>query len=115
MHELTVANSVLDTVRAEMRRRPGARAVKVSLRVGEMAGLDPEALRFGFEVLVRGTDLEPLELEIEPVLRRHRCPRCREEFTVVDFSIICPVCGEVNTRAISGDELEVAYLEVEEV
>lgn len=114
MHELSIANSVLEAVRAEMQRRPGARLVKVGLRVGELAGLDPEAVRFGFDALARGTDLESASLEIEFCPRRQRCPACGREFTVADFDVKCPGCAESHTECIAGDELSLAYLEVEE-
>ena len=114
MHELSIAQSVLEAVRAEAGRRPGVRVCKVGLRVGELAGLDPEALRFGFEVLVRGTELEALQLEIEYCPRRQRCPQCRNEFVARDYDIACPGCGAARTECIGGDELEITYLEIEE-
>jgi hydrogenase nickel incorporation protein HypA/HybF len=114
MHELSIASSILETVRAEKGRRPGARILKVGVRVGEMAGVDPDALSFCFESLVKGTDLAPLALEIEPRPRRHRCASCAHTFQVVDYEAACPACGAGETRLISGDELELAYLEVEE-
>jgi len=76
--------------------------------------VDPEALSFGFEVLVKDTDLEPLTLEIESTSRRQECSHCRHVFTVVDYQVDCPDCGSAHTRCIGGDELELAYLEVEE-
>jgi len=114
MHELSIANSILDAVRAEAARRPGARLVKVGVRVGELSGVQPDALNFSFEALVRGSDLEPLALEIEACPRRQRCPECGQEFRAVDFDITCPGCGEERTRCISGDELDLAYIEIEE-
>jgi hydrogenase nickel incorporation protein HypA/HybF len=114
MHELSIANSILDTVRAEAARRPGARPTKVGLRVGELAGVDPESLDFCFTVLVSGTECAPLALEIETRARRQRCPRCERTFQVTDFDISCPECGNLETICIGGDELEVAYLELEE-
>ena len=114
MHELSIAQSVLEAVRAEAERRPGARVCKVGLRVGELAGLDPEALRFGLEVLVRETDLEGLQLEIEHCPRRQRCPQCGNEFIARDYEITCPGCGAARTECMGGDELEIAYLEIEE-
>ena len=114
MHELGVANSILEAIRAEAQRRSGARIVKVGVRVGELSGVEPEALSFGFEALVRGGDLEPLALEIEFCPRRQRCPRCESTFAVPDYSLACPECGEVRTVCVSGDELELAYLELEE-
>lgn len=65
MHELGIAASVLDAVRTEVGMRPGYRAVVVALRIGALAGLDPESLRFGFEAMVRDSDLDPLRLEVE--------------------------------------------------
>jgi len=65
MHEVTVAAGILDAVRAEVTAQKPARAIKVGVRIGEMAGIDPGSLAFCFEALVKGTDLEPLALEIE--------------------------------------------------
>jgi Zn finger protein HypA/HybF involved in hydrogenase expression len=65
MHELGIAASVLDAVRTEVGMRPGYRAIVVALRVGAFAGLDPESLRFGFEAMVKDSDLDPLRLEVE--------------------------------------------------
>ena len=65
MHEMGIANSVLEAVHKEMHRYPGRRAVKVGLRIGEYAGVDPESLRFCFDSMVKGSEWEPLELGIE--------------------------------------------------
>ena len=50
--------------------RPGARAMVVGLRIGELAGVDPESLRFGFDALVKDSDLDPLELRVEYLVER---------------------------------------------
>jgi len=65
MHEMSIASSVLEGVRKESARRGGVRVVTVGLKVGELAGVDPESLRFCFETMVAGTDLAPLALDIE--------------------------------------------------
>ena len=114
VHELSIANSILEAVRKERERLNGARVSKVGVRIGELAGVAPEALSFGFEVLVKDTDLEPLALEIEFISRRHECSQCKHIFTVADYQLDCPACGATETRCIGGDELELAYLEVEE-
>lgn len=114
MHEMGIANSVLDAVRAEMQRQPGTYPCTVCLRIGEIAAIDPEALRFCFEAITRETELEALKLEIEVHPRRHRCHACGRDFVVHDYLFGCPECGSLQTECISGDELELAYLEVEE-
>jgi hydrogenase nickel incorporation protein HypA/HybF len=114
MHELGIANSILQTVAAEKQRRRGSVPRKVAVRIGELAAVDPDALQFSFEVLTKETDLAGLTLEIIACARRHRCSACRTEFVVREHDTTCPQCGAQRTECIGGDELEVAYLEMEE-
>jgi hydrogenase nickel incorporation protein HypA/HybF len=114
MHEMGIANSILEAVAEEVRRYPGSRASKVGVRIGELTAIDAESLRFCFDALSQDTDLEGLQLQIELCSRRHSCDECGEIFTVVDYEFACPKCDCAHTRFISGDELELAYLEVEE-
>ncbi len=114
MHEMGIANSILEAVEKEIARYPGARASKVGVRVGELAAIDGEALRFCFEVLRRDTELDGLELELEWCPRKHRCAGCDPIFTVRDYDCRCPQCGQVAMQCVSGDELELAFVEVEE-
>ncbi len=114
MHELGIASSVLDAVRNEMAGRPGKRAVAVGLRIGELAGVDADSLRFGFDCLVKDSDLEPLRLDIEQVIRRQRCLDCSSEFAVDRYTLECPGCGSLRGECLSGEELDIAYLELEE-
>jgi len=109
-----IANSVLDAVRTEMGRHPGTYPCKVGVRIGEMAAIDQDALRFCFEAMILETDLSSLELAIEVCPRRHRCQACAREFVVRDYDSRCPQCASLETVCISGDELELAYLEVGE-
>jgi hypothetical protein len=88
MHEMGIACSVLEAVQKELARYPGQRAAKVGLRIGEFAGVDGESLRFCFEAIVKSSEAAPLELEIE-------------------------WCRAGDERR--GDELELAYLELEEI
>lgn len=114
MHEMGIASSVLDAVRNESCRFPGGHVCKVCLRIGDLAGVDPDAVSFCFDALVRGSDLEPLTLEIECRARRHACTACGQLFEAANESVTCPVCGSKDAIFAGGDELEIAYLEVED-
>ena len=114
MHELGIATSILETIQAEARKHGDVRPRCIGLRIGELVAIDPAALRFAFEVLTRETDLEGLALEIEMCPRRHRCCTCAEVFEVKDFAFACPRCGASRTECIGGDELDLAYMEVED-
>ena len=65
MHEVGIAASVIDAVRQQVAQNPGKRATAVGVRIGALAGVDGESLQFGFEALVRDSDVEPLRLVIE--------------------------------------------------
>jgi hydrogenase nickel incorporation protein HypA/HybF len=113
MHEMGIANSVLDAVRTETRRFPGGHIYKVGIRIGALAGVNPDAMSFCFEALVHGTELEPLALEIEFCPRRHQCRACGQSFTAAAEDSVCSACGMTGSHFLGGDELELAYLEVE--
>jgi len=113
MHELGIATSILECVQAEAQRHPEGRITKVGVKIGELSGVDRDALQFGFEVLVKDTEWEPLVLELEYVPRRQCCSKCAYEFRMTEFDPRCPLCGEFHTQCISGEELDIAYMEVE--
>jgi hydrogenase nickel incorporation protein HypA/HybF len=113
MHEMGIATSVLDAARKEAERHPGSRVLKVGVRIGEWSGVDPESLRFCFEAIVVGCEGAPaLDIEFRP--RQNRCPGCGTVFALKDYQVDCPSCGAVQTVAVSGNELELAYVELEE-
>lgn len=114
MHEVGIANSILEATRTEMALHATARPRQVTVRIGELAAVDPEALRFCFEALTRDTEFATLKLTIEVSPRRHRCPACGAEFIVANYDCRCDRCGEEETAFISGDQLQLVSLEVEE-
>ncbi|HEY9139515.1 MAG TPA: hydrogenase maturation nickel metallochaperone HypA [Bryobacteraceae bacterium] len=114
MHELGIANSVLEAVQTEAARHPSAVVRRVAVTVGELAGVDPEALAFSFEAMTAGTEWQHLVLEIQTRPRLNRCPACELTFRVIDYQFACPECGAFETESTGGDELELAYLEMEE-
>lgn len=87
MHEMGIAASVLKAVSTELERYAGRRAVKVGVRIGEFAGIDTESLRFCFEVISQS----------------ERGPR-------IDLDLIW--CRAAD--GCTGEELDLAYLELED-
>jgi len=113
MHELSIAESILEAVRKELTSYPGARPMRVGLRIGQLAAVDVDSLSFCFESVVRGTEWESLQLDARVCPQQRRCNDCGEEFAVVGYNSICPKCSGSHTKLISGDELDFDYLEVE--
>jgi hydrogenase nickel incorporation protein HypA/HybF len=113
VHELSIAQSLIDAIRAELVPRGNPRLARVGLRIGDLAGVQTDALRFSFEAIVKDTPFEQAELEVERVPLTYRCRGCAHEFAVERFEVRCPACGGADTVAVKGDELELSYLEVE--
>ncbi len=113
MHEMSLMESVLEIVEDEA-RKAGARTVKtVKLSIGELSHVEPEAMAFCFEAVIRGTLAEGARLEIERVPGRGWCLDCAETVAISERFGACPKCGGHKVQMTGGDELRVAELEVE--
>ncbi len=112
MHELSIAQSLVETIRETAAAHPGGRVRKVGIRVGDLSGVQPDALQFSFDIIIRGTDLEGAALDIERMGLTQHCNACNKDYPVVEFTLVCPDCGTA-TRTVSGDELQMTYVELE--
>jgi hydrogenase nickel incorporation protein HypA/HybF len=113
VHELSIAQSLVDSIRAELSTRGNPHLVRAGVLVGELSGVQPDALRFSFEVIIQGTELEHAALDIEHVPLKYRCRGCSHEFPVVAYRTECPRCGGLDGVAVAGDELRLTFLELE--
>jgi hydrogenase nickel incorporation protein HypA/HybF len=87
----------------------------VYVRIGPLAGVVSDALRFSFGLAAEGTAVEGARLEIEEVPITIRCAPCGGDRTVTDpLRIRCPICGEP-AMVVGGRELELAAMEVIDV
>jgi hydrogenase nickel incorporation protein HypA/HybF len=108
MHELSIAESVLDTVTA----RTGDREVReIRLEIGKLSGVSVDSLRFCFELAAAGTALERAALDIVEPSGRARCGSCGEEFLIDDRILLC-ACGSSDVRVLAGEELRILSVEV---
>ncbi len=114
MHEFSIANSIVSTITQEMEQRNLTNLKEVGVRIGALSGVDPESLRFSFEVIIAETPFSNARLKIENIPVQGKCHTCNREFEVKKFIFICPLCDSRNIEAIHGEELDVAYLEVED-
>jgi len=82
------------------------------MRVGALSGAVPEALRFAFDAVTRGTMAEGAGLEIDEVSAVCHCASCRLEFPASDLFCECPRCNRPSAEIRRGRELELTSLEV---
>ena len=113
MHELSLCARIVDVLREQADVQDYARVKTVRLEVGELAGVEIEALRFGFDVATRGTLADGADLEVVPVPGAARCIACASEVETHQRFDPCPRCGSYQLQVTAGDELRIKELEVE--
>ena len=113
MHELALAEEIVQLVDAQARAQAFARVRRIRLVVGALAGVEPDALEFGFESVRRGTALDGAALEILRTPGVGRCLACERDVEIGARGESCPSCGSNQVLVIGGEELRVAELEVE--
>jgi len=114
LHELSIAESILDVVRTEMSSRSNCRPMRVGVRIGAMAAIDAESLGFCFESIVQGSDFDGLRLEVRVTPAERQCLMCDQRYEVLEFEASCPACGSADAIPLGGDELDIEYLEVDD-
>jgi len=111
VHELSISAAVVDTA---VKHAAGRRVTVVSVRLGRLRQVIPESLAFYFELVARGTVCEGARLGQELVPARLRCTACAHEFEIEQPAFRCDACGGLEVDVVSGEELEVESIEVEE-
>jgi hydrogenase nickel incorporation protein HypA/HybF len=104
MHELAITQGVVDAV---TERTGDAPVACVRLRVGRLAGVVPDAMRFCFELVTAGTPLDGAVLEFDRPEGRGRCRTCGADFVLPDLILLCS-CGSADVEVLAGRELAVA-------
>jgi hydrogenase nickel incorporation protein HypA/HybF len=104
--------SALEIARAQATQQGAHQIHRLRLRIGPLSGVVPEALRFAFDVVSRGTMAEGGRLEIEEIPVVCFCPGCTREFTAEGWFFECPSCGQPTAEVRQGAELELVSLEV---
>lgn len=113
MHELSLMVAVRDQALAVARDQGVARIKAISLRIGELAGVEVEALRLAFPVVMQSTIAAEAALCIEIEPAECQCIPCAAPFQVRHGDCECPRCGAISHQLLRGRALQLVALEVE--
>ena len=114
MHELSIATALVELAEAEARRAGARKVIAVTLRLGTLAGVVADALRFCYDIATEATLLEGSRLIIEDVPVVVHCDPCGREVEVANvLSFCCPLCGTPSVTIRRGRELELESIEIE--
>jgi hydrogenase nickel incorporation protein HypA/HybF len=110
MHELAITENVVAIALEAARNR---QVKVVTLMIGELSGVEQEAVRFCFPIVAKGTAAEGARLEIVRIPAMVRCRACSAEFRLND-DWACPACSALGGEVQGGREFFVESIEVEE-
>lgn len=112
MHELSIVQNIITIIQSELPKYNFSKVHSISLRIGVMRQVVPDALFFAFECLTKDTPLEGAAIKIENIPIKGRCRNCHHEFILENWHENCESCGEDQIEIIAGKELEIAEFEV---
>ncbi|QIZ76430.1 hydrogenase maturation nickel metallochaperone HypA [Ferrimonas lipolytica] len=112
MHEMSLAEGIMQIVETQSKGH-GNKVTKVILSLGELAGVEKEALEFGFEVVSNGTIAHGAILEYHPVSGSAFCFNCCAQVPLSKQGNPCPRCDGYQLTVIDGTQMQVKSMELE--
>jgi hydrogenase nickel incorporation protein HypA/HybF len=111
MHELSLAQNIIDIVR-EYLPDSKKKLKEVHVCVGALAAVVPDSLQFCYDTLVQDTPYAASRMVIHLLPVKAVCQQCSHTLEVKEMVFICPKCGSKALKTVQGEELEVSHLEV---
>ncbi|MEO8512446.1 MAG: hydrogenase maturation nickel metallochaperone HypA [Ignavibacteria bacterium] len=112
MHELSVAENIIETVKQNVPTLEMAHVKEIRLKLGEFSNVVADSLIFAFESLKDEYNLNNSELVIQPVKFEIECSECGAVTSNKYGMRECAICGSFNTQVLSGEELLVSEIEL---
>lgn len=113
MHELSIAEAVIDLIEASAVTEKFRRVKTIFLEIGKISHIEVQALEFCFDSVSHGTLAEGAQLKIIEVAGLGHCMDCDIDVAIEQLYDPCPVCGGFRVTPQSGTEMRVKELEVE--
>ena len=101
MHELGITRNIVSIL---SEKAQGEQVAQVTLQIGKLSAVLPEAIRFCFDIISQGTVVEGAELEIIEIAGTAECRTCGTQFELEQLYDRCP-CGSADITQLTGEEL----------
>ena len=117
MHEFSICHHLVEKVLEETARLepPVIRVNKIGVACGRLRQIVPEYLQTAYTALTKGTIAEQSVLEIREIPIIGRCAACGWEGELAaDYDFTCPACAAPILDILSGQEVYLETIEVEQ-
>lgn len=113
MHEMGIADAMMRTVDGVLEGE-SVLVRSITVEIGDLSGVVPRFLADCWEAVAAGTRYEGAKLLLHPVPATARCGDCQKIFVADVENLRCPACGGDRLTPLSGTDLTIAEVEVEE-
>ena len=111
MHEMSITQGIIELC---LDHAGGRRVTSLDIEIGALSSVVPEAIAFFFDACSRETLLEGARLNIIKIPGRGECLDCRQETPLTELYGSCQQCGSNRVTIVSGEELRVREIEVDD-
>ena len=112
MHEMSLVEGIRGIVEDQARAKYSGRVTRLRLEIGRFAGVEKDALRFAWDVVMRGSPAEGAVLDIIDLPGQATCFDCATTVKIDDRFDPCPLCGGGRLLPEGGDEMRIKDMEV---
>lgn len=113
MHEMGIAQNIVEIVVEAAEGHGATRITRVQLRAGALRAIIGSQLEFCFSFMAKDTIAEGAELKVEVIPAEAACRCCGTRFGVETPGGGCPDCLKKDFELVSGTELFVSDIEAE--
>ncbi len=113
MHELSVAQALVEQLENIVRERKADAATSFRIRIGPLSGVVPDLLASAFPLAAAGSVAEHAVMDFVEAPVRVRCQTCGAESEAAMNRLLCGACGDWHTQLVSGDELILESVELQ--
>ena len=108
MHEFGITRNIVAIVSEQAGLN---KVIRVSLDIGKLSAIMPDAIRFCFDICCKGTPLENAVLQINEIQGLAQCAVCGSQFEIDQPFGTC-ACGSNQIWCIAGQEMKIKEMEI---
>jgi hydrogenase nickel incorporation protein HypA/HybF len=113
MHELAVAQSILEISLRHAREADAKRITGINLVIGQFSSIVDDSIQFYWDIIAGGTMAEGARLHFDRIPGEMTCGNCGHTFRPTDKAFECPSCASAFVRVTKGDEFRIDSIDVE--
>lgn len=109
---MSLAEGVLQLIEDAARQQEFSKVTTVWLEIGQLSGVEVEAMKFCFDAVTRDSIADSARLEIIALPGTAWCMECSMSVPMTEVFGECPQCGSYRLQVTGGTEMRVKELEV---